>query len=227
MIKLLCRISADPLFSVEAISEEKKVTVEKATRDELAGLSEPVRTSATAEVAVELARRLDCEPADSVAVLLARELRLAMADLHKQSGEVNDDLEQFLAGSRIPRFAAPATERESNGAALAGVARQLVGPVAVADAGVCRALEHVDGHLAYRDVAVGTPRQSGKSSLVLSLIVYRMLSAPSQRLVYGAQTRLAARVRGCLIRGGRGFAGRRLGTCSRCHVQRVPRRCGV
>ena len=35
------------------------MTVEKATRDELAGLSEPVRTSATAEVALELARRLD------------------------------------------------------------------------------------------------------------------------------------------------------------------------
>jgi phage terminase large subunit-like protein len=58
-----------------------------------------------------------------------------------------------------------------------------------------RALEHAGGQLAYRDVAVGTPRQSGKSTLVLSLIVFRMLSAPGQRVVYGAQTRLAARTK--------------------------------
>jgi hypothetical protein len=41
----------------------EKVTVEKATRDELLTLSESVRTSATAEVALHLARRLDSEPA--------------------------------------------------------------------------------------------------------------------------------------------------------------------
>jgi phage terminase large subunit-like protein len=58
-----------------------------------------------------------------------------------------------------------------------------------------RALVHVGGKFAYRDVAVGTPRQSGKSSLVCSLIVYRMLSAPNQRIVYSAQTRLAARTK--------------------------------
>jgi phage terminase large subunit-like protein len=55
------------------------------------------------------------------------------------------------------------------------------------------ALEHEGGRLAYRDVAVGTPRQSGKSTLLLSLIVYRLLAAPGQRVVYGAQSRLAAR----------------------------------
>jgi hypothetical protein len=56
-------------------------------------------------------------------------------------------------------------------------------------------LEHEAGQLAYRDVVVGTPRQSGKSSLVLALVVYRKLSTPRQRLVYGAQTRLAARTK--------------------------------
>lgn len=55
------------------------------------------------------------------------------------------------------------------------------------------ALEQDGGRLAYRDVAISTPRQSGKSSLILALIVYRMLSAPDQWVVYGAQTRLAAR----------------------------------
>lgn len=56
------------------------------------------------------------------------------------------------------------------------------------------ALEHdCVGRMAYRDVVVSTPRQSGKSTLLLPLIVYRMLAAPDQRVVYGAQTRLAAR----------------------------------
>jgi phage terminase large subunit-like protein len=55
------------------------------------------------------------------------------------------------------------------------------------------ALEHAGGQLAYRNVAVGTPRQSGKSSLVLALIVYRMLATPGQAIVYAGQTRLAAR----------------------------------
>jgi phage terminase large subunit-like protein len=57
------------------------------------------------------------------------------------------------------------------------------------------ALEHEDGQLAYRDVIVSTPRQSGKSTLVLGLIVARMLGAPGQVVLYGAQTRLAARTK--------------------------------
>jgi phage terminase large subunit-like protein len=57
------------------------------------------------------------------------------------------------------------------------------------------ALEHEAGQLAYRDVAIGTPRQSGKSLTVLAVIIHRMLSAPDQWVVYGAQTRLAGRRR--------------------------------
>ena len=100
------------------------------------------------------------------------------------------------AQSPLPRFAPPETDRSSYGPALADVAEALGWQLLpwqdlVAD----RALEHLDGRLAYRDVGVGTPRQSGKSTLVLSLIIFRMLSAPSQRLVYGAQTRLAARTK--------------------------------
>ena len=96
--------------------------------------------------------------------------------------------------STLPRFAVPATDRASYGAALAATAealgyrlmpwQQLVGRCA---------LEHAGGQLAYRNVAIGTPRQSGKSSLVLALIVYRMLSVPGQATVYAGQTRLAAR----------------------------------
>lgn len=55
------------------------------------------------------------------------------------------------------------------------------------------ALEHEDGRLAYRDVVVTVPRQSGKSTLILAVMVWRMLAAPGQRVAYMAQTRLAAR----------------------------------
>lgn len=55
------------------------------------------------------------------------------------------------------------------------------------------ALEHAGGRLCYRDVGVAVPRQSGKTTSVMALVVYRMLSTPRQRIAYGAQTRLAAR----------------------------------
>ena len=54
------------------------------------------------------------------------------------------------------------------------------------------ALEHEDGRLCYRDVLVSVPRQSGKTTLTLALVVWRLLAAPVH-LAYGAQTRLAAR----------------------------------
>ena len=98
--------------------------------------------------------------------------------------------------SALPRFAVPATDRPSYGAGLATVAETLGWELLPWQSLVAgRALEHQGGQLAYRDVAVGTPRQSGKSTLVLSLIIFRMLSAPGQRVVYGAQTRLAARTK--------------------------------
>jgi phage terminase large subunit-like protein len=99
-----------------------------------------------------------------------------------------------LDRSTPPRFAVPATDRPSYGPALTATAealgyRFMPWQVLVATA----ALEHQGGQLAYRDVAVGTPRQSGKSSLVLALVVYRMLATPGQAIVYAGQTRLAAR----------------------------------
>jgi hypothetical protein len=95
-----------------------------------------------------------------------------------------------------PRFAVPATDRPSYGHGLAQVAKTLGIPLMPWQRLVAEvALEHVDGQLAYRDVAVATPRQSGKSSLVLALVVYRMAATPRQRVVYGAQTRLAARTK--------------------------------
>jgi len=57
------------------------------------------------------------------------------------------------------------------------------------------ALELEDGRPAYRDVLVSVPRQSGKSSLALALIVERLLRAPDQHVLYAAQNRLAARAK--------------------------------
>jgi phage terminase large subunit-like protein len=57
------------------------------------------------------------------------------------------------------------------------------------------ALEHEAGRLAYRTVIVSVPRQSGKTLLMLTVLLHRMLSAPDQRCVYAAQNRLSARSR--------------------------------
>jgi phage terminase large subunit-like protein len=54
------------------------------------------------------------------------------------------------------------------------------------------ALEHEDGRLMFRDVLVSVPRQSGKTTLELVRVVWRLLAAPVH-VSYGAQTRLAAR----------------------------------
>jgi phage terminase large subunit-like protein len=55
------------------------------------------------------------------------------------------------------------------------------------------ALEQSRGRPAYRDVVVSVPRQSGKSSLALSVMMHRLLSADDQRVLYASQTRGAAR----------------------------------
>jgi phage terminase large subunit-like protein len=101
------------------------------------------------------------------------------------------------AVSPPPTYASPATDRPTYGPALAAVAESLGFELMpwqrhVADV----ALERDDGgRLAYREAIVSVPRQSGKSTLLLCLILWRMLSAPSQKCIYAAQTRLAARTR--------------------------------
>lgn len=93
-----------------------------------------------------------------------------------------------------PRFATSRSERSTYGPALVDTAARLGTALMpwqrlVADT----ALEHDAGRLAYRDVTVTVPRQSGKTTLLLAAVVHRMLAAPNQRIAYGAQTRLAAR----------------------------------
>lgn len=93
-----------------------------------------------------------------------------------------------------PSSATERTGRLSHGAAVAATARQLGHDLLGWQRHVCDvALEHVDGQLSYRTVTTSTPRQQGKSSLLLALLTWRMLSADGQRLVYMAQNRLSAR----------------------------------
>jgi phage terminase large subunit-like protein len=55
------------------------------------------------------------------------------------------------------------------------------------------ALERAGRRPAYRDVLVSVPRQSGKSSMALSLIIWRLLQHQDQLVLYSAQSRLSAR----------------------------------
>lgn len=92
-----------------------------------------------------------------------------------------------------PRFGTARSTRPSHGPALAKTAAGLgltLMPWQQALADV--ALEHDGRRLTYRDVVITVPRQSGKTTLMLSAIIHRMLT-PAQRVAYGAQTRLAAR----------------------------------
>jgi phage terminase large subunit-like protein len=93
-----------------------------------------------------------------------------------------------------PRWATPRTRRRSLGPQLVSAAK-LIGldllPWQRFVATV--ALEQSRGRPAYRDVVVSVPRQSGKSTLTLALIVWQMTEFPGSRILYGAQTRVAAR----------------------------------
>jgi hypothetical protein len=55
------------------------------------------------------------------------------------------------------------------------------------------ALEQADGRPAYREVILTTPRQSGKSALLLSLMVWNALRGKRRRIAYTAQTGSDAR----------------------------------
>ena len=93
-----------------------------------------------------------------------------------------------------PRWATPRTRRRTQAPAVVKVAGQLgLKLLPWQRLVLAAALEQARGRPAYRDVLVSVPRQSGKSSLAFSLIVWRMLSAPGQKVLYSAQTRSAAR----------------------------------
>jgi phage terminase large subunit-like protein len=93
-----------------------------------------------------------------------------------------------------PRWATPRTRRRTLAAEVAATARQLgLNLLPWQRLVLATALERAGRRPAYRDVLVSVPRQSGKSSLALSLIIWRLLSEPDQLVLYSAQNRVAAR----------------------------------
>lgn len=86
--------------------------------------------------------------------------------------------------------------RQTYGPKVAKIARALGTPLMPWQRYVVDVALEVDpetGLLAYRGVDVTVPRQSGKTSLILPATVWRAMRRPKQRIVYGAQTGVAAR----------------------------------
>jgi phage terminase large subunit-like protein len=93
-----------------------------------------------------------------------------------------------------PRWATPRTSRRTLAPEVAKVARDLGFSLLPWQRLVLStALERSGRRPAYRDVLVSVPRQSGKSSMALALIIWRLLSEPDQLVLYSAQNRVAAR----------------------------------
>lgn len=100
-----------------------------------------------------------------------------------------------------PRYGTPRTpERETLGHAVAEVAKRLGKPLMpwqrhVVD--VALEIDPLTGELAYSEIGLTVPRQSGKSTLILAKAVHRASATgffgPRQRIVYTAQTRNKAR----------------------------------
>jgi phage terminase large subunit-like protein len=95
-----------------------------------------------------------------------------------------------------PLFGTPrASERPTAGNAVISMAESLGKPLIGWQRHVVEVAFELDGDnkLTYRDVTVTTPRQSGKSTLLLPVIVARMLLEPESVVLYAAQNRLSAR----------------------------------
>ncbi len=97
-----------PGFATPQVDHGVMKAVERAARAELRGLPAPLRSSALAKVAVDLARRLDEGPADRSAAMLARELRLVTGELRRRArGDVGGEAEAFLEAVSNPAFRGP------------------------------------------------------------------------------------------------------------------------
>ena len=98
--------------------------------------------------------------------------------------------------SAEPRFATQRTRRRTLGPHVTRTAKLIgIDLLPWQRLVVNTALEQARGRPAYRDVLVSVPRQSGKSTLVLALIVWTMTERPGSRVMYAAQTRGSARAK--------------------------------
>jgi hypothetical protein len=104
-----------------------------------------------------------------------------------------------LAVDCPPLFATPRDpSRDTLGAAVAAVAEQLGTPLMpwqrqVAD--VAMELDPATGLLAYSEVDATLPRQSGKTTLELAVLVHRCRTWARSRALYSAQDRIHARAK--------------------------------
>jgi hypothetical protein len=92
-------VCVGPDFAVGETVAERVKPVERAARGELKALPAPLRTSTLAAAVLELARRLDGDPADREAAQLARELRLGLAYLRRQAGVDDEEVIDVRAGA--------------------------------------------------------------------------------------------------------------------------------
>lgn len=94
-----------------------------------------------------------------------------------------------------PRYATPRTAgRRTLGPQVTAVAKRIGLSLLPWQRQVLSvALEQARGRPAYRDVLVSVPRQSGKSTLLLAMVAWQMTERPESTILYGAQTRIAAR----------------------------------
>jgi phage terminase large subunit-like protein len=102
-----------------------------------------------------------------------------------------------------PRFSTPRTSRATYGPRVGEVARNLGYTFMPWQQHVCDVALEVDpisGLLVYRECCLTVPRQSGKTALLLAVMVHRahaFITAKErkQRILYSAQTRIAARAK--------------------------------
>ncbi|ONF62286.1 terminase large subunit domain-containing protein [Amycolatopsis keratiniphila] len=97
----------------------------------------------------------------------------------------------------VPRWGTPRDlSRKTYGPKVARIAEAFGTPFMpwqryVAD--VALEVDPVTGRLAYRDILLMVPRQSGKTTLLLAKMVWRANAWPRQNILYSAQNRLSAR----------------------------------
>lgn len=102
-----------------------------------------------------------------------------------------------------PRFSTPRTNRPTYGPRVGEVARNLGYTFMPWQQHVCDVALEVDpatGLLVYRECCLTVPRQSGKTALLLAVMVHRAVAfitakERKQRILYAAQTRIAARAK--------------------------------
>ena len=99
----------------------------------------------------------------------------------------------------LPRWSTARTDRPTRGREVAAIAEQLGTPLMPWQQHVVDVAFETDpdtGRLVYREVRLTVPRQSGKTTLMLAIMLHRcLLMGDGQRVGYTAQTGQAARLK--------------------------------